>query len=71
MTEETRMEEITTDRKSKRPPDLGKRLADMTRRGLSQYDMAHELNVSRMTVRHWLYEHGYQLHCTYLRVPRR
>lgn len=57
------------DRRSKRPADIEVRLADMTERGLSQYRMAYELGVSRITVRQWLQECGYALQTTYIRTP--
>lgn len=65
------MPSINTDKRFKRPEDLEQRLADMVGRRLSQYRMARELGVSRMTVRNWLDEYGYHLHSTYVQIPGR
>ena len=54
---------------SKKPADLEARLADMVARGVSQYVMADELGVSRLTIRQWLRDHGYHLTTQYVRVP--
>ena len=56
------------DKRFKQPPDLEARLADMVTKGFSQYRMARELGVSRLTVRRWLHDHGYHLTTQYVRV---
>jgi len=60
------------NQQSKKPDNVEEVLADMTARGLSQYQMACELGVQRLTVRKWLKDHGFILHChkSYVRVGR-